>query len=154
MTVQCLGTANVALVSGRAVTDRLEAVSGIAVCHQSGGPIHGFHLSVALDSGTIQCIPAEARPGAASPVPLEFQIAPQATEKFDVYAVAGREPLIWHLELDFVVDGKLVTKKVLQPSGERFTTFPMDYDQTVGTFYPSATGWIEAQSNSPQGSGR
>ncbi|MCD5421377.1 hypothetical protein LRS71_17735 [Rhodococcus pyridinivorans] len=146
MTVQCVSTANVALVGGRVVTDRLEPVSGVAVRHQSGGPIHGFRLSVDLDSGAIECVPAENHPGAASPVPLEFQIEPHTTEKFDVYAFAGENAVSWHMELRFVVDGKLVTKKVLQPSGERFTTFPMDYDHSVGTFYPSATGWIEATS--------
>lgn len=146
MTVQCIGSANVALVRGRAVTDRIEPVSGIAVRHQSGGPIHGFHLNVDLGSGAIQCVPAESYPGVASPVPLEFRIEPNATEKFDIHAVAGEEPLMWHLELDFVVDGKLVTKKVLQPSGERFTTFPMGYGHAVGAFYPSTTGWIEAPS--------
>jgi hypothetical protein len=146
ITVQCIGSANIALVTGRAVTHPLEPVSGIAVGHPSGGPIHGFHLKIALGSRTIQCVPAENYPGVASPVPLEFRIEPNATEKFDVYAVAGEEPLMWHLELDFVVDGRLVTKKVLQPSGERFTTFPLGYDQAVGTFYPSPTGWTEATS--------
>lgn len=145
MTMQCVGAANVALVGGRAVTDRIEPLRGIAVCHQSGGPINGFHLRVDLDGRSIQCVPPESQSGVATPIPLEFRIEPCATEKFDVYAEAGNEPLMWHLELDFVIDGKLVTKKVLQPSGERFTTFPVSYGN-ARTFYTSTAGWIAAVS--------
>lgn len=144
ITVQSIGDANVALVHGRVLADYLEPVGGIFVCHQSGGPIESFHLHVDLYTREIQCIPAQSYIGRPTPIPLSFQIAPNATERFDVYASGGKVAMIWHLELDFVVDGKLVTKKVLQPSGERFTTIPIDYGQAGGTFYPSTSGWIES----------
>lgn len=150
ITVQCIGAANVALVRGRISVERLEPVFGIIVCHQSGGPIDGFHLHIDLHTKVIQCVPAESYPGHAKPIPLSFQIAPHTTEKFDVYATGGKDAVAWHLELDFIVDGKLVTKKVFQPSGEQFVTIPIDYDHAKGTFYPSGTGWIKAE---PQDTG-
>lgn len=141
--VQCLGGANVALVGGRAVIDRLEPLSGIAVCHQSGGPIDIFHLKINLDNGAIQCVPALSQPGTQSPIPLQFQINPGASESFEVYAYAGNDAAIWHLELDFVIDGKLVTKTVRSPSGDRFTTIPLNSDFITRRYYPSDTGWVD-----------
>lgn len=144
LAVQCLGSANVGLVGGRAVTHHIENVPGVAVRHQSGGPIDCFRLELDLGRGKLECYAEGAQSGCHEPIPLQFRIQPHATETFNVYARASDSAQIWHLELDFVVDGRRITKKVLQPSGSSFTTFPMDHAPTARTYYPSIAGWLEA----------
>lgn len=141
LVIQCIGEHNVMLVGGRAITTEIGDLQGVSVVHPSGGPIESERLEIALDDGEMLCYPASTPFEPAQPIPLQYRIEPSQSELFRVFGYAGSQAMSWYLELDFVVDGKRITKTVTQPKEKPFITIPFDHPGIEAEFRQTPSGW-------------
>ncbi len=142
LVIQCVGDHNVVLVGGRAVSTVIGNLRGVSVVHPSGGPIESDRLEINLENGELLCIPYSAPFEPTEPIPLQYQIEPSRAESFHVYASVGSEALSWYLELDFVIDGKRITKTVTQSKEAPFVTVPFDHPGIVAEYQQTEAGWV------------
>ncbi|OZD04457.1 hypothetical protein CH275_14705 [Rhodococcus sp. 06-235-1A] len=141
LVIQCVGDHNVMLVGGHAITTVLGDLRGVAVVHPSGGPIDSDRLEINLEDGELLCFPYRAPFEPSEPIPLQYQIEPSRSQSFDVYASVGSQALSWYLELDFLVDGKRITKTVTQSKEAPFVTVPFGHPGIEAEFHQTETGW-------------